>query len=166
MNELIIESKDGKSAKIIMNNDYIVIKGKHLRIRDNYIYHTDKNTVIAIKDILSIEYLKLRSKRMFVSFIIIAGIITAAIGKALSAISKLNVNAMNKIMNTISDFGSETLLVFFILAIILEICIAVYMLKPKHLLRISAIGSMSAVCVKNYKERELDMIILEWLRIK
>lgn len=63
MNNVIhIEPKSNMSAQITLTNEYLVLKGKNYILRDWYIKRNSKDLVIPKKDILAIDFVKMRSK--------------------------------------------------------------------------------------------------------
>lgn len=76
-----------------MTREYLVIKGKHFVIKNNYFYTSQPTRAVAIKDVLSMEYLTIRSKRTLIVFMILMSIVVfggAGIRKMLSAARQID----------------------------------------------------------------------------
>ena len=69
--EISVRAIAPNSADLTMTKEYLVVKGKHYQVRNHYLYTTEKAQAISVKDILSMEYLTIRSKRLFIAFIIL-----------------------------------------------------------------------------------------------
>jgi len=64
--EVCAKAKNADSADLTMTKEYLVIKGKHFEIKNHYLYSSKQTRAVAVKDVLSMEYLTIRSKRMFI----------------------------------------------------------------------------------------------------
>ncbi|MBQ9198696.1 MAG: hypothetical protein IJ141_00770 [Lachnospiraceae bacterium] len=141
MNEAIyIPPISTKSANITLANGFLVIKGKHYRLRDWYIRKSSDNVAIPTKDILSIEFIKMRSKRALMLFVLFA-MIFMSFGKILK---RINEN------------------IPIILLVLCVITIFYYAFFTYRFCRITAMGNMIAVETKYYQREQLEQLIYCW----
>ena len=75
-NEVYVKSTD-TFGDLTLTNDYFVIKGKHYSIRDWYIGKSQDNIAIPTKDILNIDFITMKSKRLFVCYIVLMTVLIA-----------------------------------------------------------------------------------------
>ncbi len=69
--ETIARALTEESANLTMTKEYLVVKGKHYQIKNGYLYGSSQAQAVRVKDILSMEYLTMRSKRLFILFMIL-----------------------------------------------------------------------------------------------
>lgn len=172
-------------ADLTLTKEYFVIKGKHYQVRNHYLYATDKAQAISIKDILSMEYLTIRSKRMFIVFMILMTIVVfggVGIRKMFSATRQLDkevqkientynyvtdeeidINITDTIKGPLSEIGIKGIVVIYAILIIGSVvCFLYYLLRPFRVLYISTLGMVIAVERKFYDKSQLDSIVNTW----
>lgn len=162
-------SVDPNSANLSMTEEYLVVKGRHYNIFNGYISPADKSQAIPIKDILSMEFVTMRSKRLFMVFITLMSLVTLffpAIRKLINIINE-NRRIARKAYDLISHSDTKTIIVIvviiYIMMLVACICIfLMYFFKPFKFLRISTVGIMLAVERKYYNETELNALIKMW----
>lgn len=180
-----IRAKTKESADLTMTKEYLVIKGKHLEIKNNYLHMSKQTEVVKVKDILSMEYLAIRSKRMFVIFMILMTIVvfggvgvrkvlsvTRQIDRELKKIEKvynyvadedIDINVNGSVKNVLSELGiKEIVTVYVVLIMGSIICFLIYLFKPYRVLYISTLGKIIAVERKFYEKAELDALVKAW----
>lgn len=168
-----------------MTNEYLVIKGKHLEIKNSYLYSSKQTQAIAVKDILTMEYLTIRSKRLFVLFMILMTIVVfggVGIRKMLSVTKQIdqevqkvenaynyvadediNINVTGIVTNILSEIGIVGIVAIYIVLIIGSVvCFLGYVLRPFRVLYISTIGNIIAVERRFYEKSQLDILIATW----
>ena len=69
--EISVKAMTSNSANLTMTKEYLVVKGKHFQVRNGYLNRSYKTQTISVKDILSMDYLTMRSKRLFILFMIL-----------------------------------------------------------------------------------------------
>lgn len=165
--------------------EYLVIKGKHLEIKNSYLYLTKQTQAVAVKDILTMEYLTIRSKRLFVLFMILMTLVVfggVGIRKMLSVTKQIDTevqkieNAYNSVADedidiSVTDIVTNILLkigivgivaIYIVLILGSVACFLGYMLRPFHVLYISTIGNIIAVERRLYEKAQLDALITAW----
>lgn len=146
-NEVYVKSTD-TFGDLTLTNDYFVIKGKHYSIRDWYIGKSQDNIAIPTKDILNIDFITMKSKRLFVCYIVLMTVLIA----------------LTKIL--IRFTGG----IFFIIILLCCVCcsavIIFYHMKTFKLLRVTAKGITVAVDIKNYEQVQLANLIVLWNNIR
>lgn len=183
--EVRAKAKTSDSADLTMTKEYLVIKGKHFEIRNSYLYSLKQTRVVTVKDILSMEYLTVRSKRMFQVFMILMTMVVfggAGIHKVLSAASKIDrevqqienvynyvmdesvdINISGTIKGALSEIGLTGIVMLYgVLIIGSVISILYYLLRPYKVLYISTLGMIIAVERKFYNKTQLDCIVNTW----
>ncbi len=90
--KLQITVRSEKSADIIMTETYFILKGNCYQLRDGYIKLSNQNISILIKDILSIEYVTMRSKRILILIATLLCILVSS-GSLLHKVAKFTRNA-------------------------------------------------------------------------
>lgn len=183
--EVSAKAKTSDSADVTMTNEYLVIKGKHFEIKNNYLYSSKQTRAVAVKDVLSMEYLTIRSKRMFIAFMILMTFVVfggVGIRKMLSATRQIDqemqkvenvynyvadedidIDVTGIVTNTLSEIGVVGIVAIYIVLIIGSvICFLGYLLRPFRVLYISTIGNIIAVERRFYDKSQLDSIIKTW----
>ena len=176
---------DERSANITMTNEYLVVKGQHYQLRDWYIRRTSENVAVSVKDILSMEYITMRSKRMLLAFMLFSCLLAFGgnlLYKAVSVTQSIDseINKAETIYNAVTSDDVDISLTdrlldgifnlkFSILGVLCLVLTAGsvvsmfwYFLRPYHFLRISAVGQMVAVERKYYNKAELDKLLFSW----
>lgn len=178
-------STSSQAANLTMTETYLVVKGSHYVICNNYISKSQQTKAIAVKDILNMEYMTMHSKRLFMLFIILISIVLfggGCIHKLFSATMKIDkeINSVERIYNAVSDDDvdinvsksfAEVLTsggirgIVIIYGILVIGCILVfyqYFLNPFKLLLISTVSGTVAVRRKYYEKSNLDSMISLW----
>lgn len=145
-------SVNQKSANLSMTEEYLVVKGQHYHVFNGYISPSDKNQAIRVKDILSMEFVTMRSKRFFMVFITLMSLLTLS---------------FPAIRYLLSHFDTKTVITIVVIVYIMMLATCVYIFwmyffKPFQLLRISTVGIMLAVERKYYDETELNALMKAW----
>lgn len=181
MAEIIIDSNSMESAKIILTDDFLVIKGNHYIIRDWYIKKTSANCSIKTQDILSMGVIKMRSKRMLMAFIIstmliiIFGVSFDKISDSLRNMDKQidkAENVLNFFGQGVSDINAEETFKMFlvdalpfvmgVLVIGSLITLHRYLFKGYKFFRVTAVGMSIAVETKYYQTENINYLINVW----
>lgn len=137
---LHIESSSPNAGNISFTNEYIVIQGKHYNLRDWYIKKDVNNVAIRTQDILSIDFIKMRSKRLLMIFIILA-FVMITFGKQLIRHSE------------------------FVFALLVIGCLVVflsYFFRTYRFMRITSAGCIVALETKYYHINQLEYLISSW----
>ena len=190
MSDLTLAAANGTSAQITLTDTHVVIAGRNMRIVNGFLYKTEKNCVIERSKVLSIERIKMRSKRMLLAFIICMGIfvlvynacrsavdnvseISGKLKKAEQALSVMTdgdrtyERKADRLEDSLDDAKRKASAVIFVCVLIAlggGVCLAVYALRPYELLRIAASGVTAAVEVRYYNKQDIDNIINLWNR--
>lgn len=174
-----------KSANISMTNEHLVIKGQHFQLRDWYIRKSSDNVVIPVKDILSMEHIIMRSKRMLILFLLFSCLLVFGAKMLYQAVCYTQsmdsrIDQVEGIYNAVTSDNvdvslTENLLdkVFGIRSVGLGVfCIILtagsivsflgYAFRPYHFFRISAIGQMVAVERKYYSKEDLQNLQIKF----
>lgn len=173
------------SADLIMTKEYLVVKGKHYRVSNGYLYSSSQTQAVAIKDILAMEYQTIRAKRMLIAFMILMTIVVfggVGVHRMLSvtrqidrevqkvenvynyiADENIDISVTSCIKNGLSELGIKGIITLYIILIIGSgMCCLLYLLKPFHVLYISTLGKIIAVEKRFYNKAELDAIVKAW----
>ncbi|MBQ9198635.1 MAG: hypothetical protein IJ141_00455 [Lachnospiraceae bacterium] len=146
-NEVYVKSTD-TFGDLTLTNDYFVIKGKHYSIRDWYIGKSQDNIAIPTKDILNIDFITMKSKRLFVCYIVIMTVLVAFI----------------KIL--IRFTVGIPVIIILLCCVCSSTVIILYHMKAYKLFRVIAKGITVAVDVKNYDQVQLANLIVFWNNIR
>ena len=183
--EICAKAIKPSSASLTLTKEYLVIKGKHYQVRNHYLYATEKAQAISIKDVLSMEYLTIHSKRMFIVFIILMAIVvfggvgihkmlsvTRQIDKEVQKIEnaynyvtdeEIDINITDTIKGVLSEIGIKGILVIYAILIIGSVvCFLYYLLRPFRVLYVSTLGMIIAVERRFYDKTQLDSIVNTW----
>lgn len=183
--EVSAKAKTSDSADLTMTREYLVIKGKHFEIKNNYLHSSKQTQAVAVKDVLSMEYLTIRSKRMFIVFMILMTIVvfggvgirkmlsvTRQIDKEVQKIENaynyvadedIDINITDTVKGVLSEIGIKGIVVVYIILIIGSVvCFLYYLLRPFRVLYVSTLGNIIAVERKFYDKSKLDAIISAW----
>ncbi len=183
--EVSAKAKTLDSAILTMTKDYLVVKGKYFEIKNNYLHSSKRTQAIAVKDILSMEYLTIRSKRLFIVFMILMTIvvfggvsmrkifsITKQIDKEAQKMENLynymvdediDISVTGFVKNGLPEFGIKGIVTVYVVLIMGSmVCFLLYLLKPFRVLYISTLGKIIAVERKFYDKAELDAIVKVW----
>lgn len=177
---------NNKSADISMTNEYIVMKGEHYRLRDWYIRKSSDNIAIPVKDVLSIEYITMRSKRMLVAFLLFSCLLLFGVQLMFRAVSVTRsidseIDKVEQVYNTVAEDDVNISLTDSLLEEVFNprfiglslFCMVLmagsivsllrYVFRPYRFFRISALGQMLAVERKHYREADLEQLRFQWL---
>ncbi len=146
-NEVYVKSTD-TFGDLTLTNDYFVIKGKHYSIRDWYIGKSQDNIAIPTKDILNIDFITMKSKRLFVCYIVIMTVLVA----------------FTKIL--IRFTVGIPVIIILLCCVCSSTVIILYHMKAYKLFRVIAKGITVAVDVKNYDQVQLANLIVFWNNIR
>lgn len=183
--EVCAKAKTSDSADLTMTKEYLVVKGKHFEIKNNYLYSSKQTRAVAVKDVLSMEYLTIHSKRMFIVFMILMTIVVfggVGIRKMLSATRQIDrevqkieniynyvtdedidINITDTIKGALSEIGIKGIVVIYVILIIGSVlCFLYYLLRPFRVLYVSTLGMIIAVERRFYDKSQLDSIIKTW----
>lgn len=183
--EICAKAIKPSSASLTLTKEYLVIKGKHYQVRNHYLYATEKAQAISIKDVLSMEYLTIRSKRIFIVFMILMTIVVfggVGIRKMLSATrqidkevqkienaynyvtdEEIDINITDTIKGALSEIGIKGIVAVYVVLIIGSVvCFLYYLLRPFRVLYVSTLGMIIAVERKFYDKTQLDSIVNTW----
>lgn len=173
--EMKIISATPQSANITLTNEYLVVNGPHYSIFNGYISSTKETKAIKVKDVLNIEYVTLRSKRLLMAFVILMSIVIfGSTGIKLVSSVVTNVTQETQFTEDEDDYGQNSIreknakrravriIIYGILMVSSACCIVSYFLKPFQLLYISSSGNMIAVKRRYYDKRQLDNLIGLW----
>lgn len=162
-------SVNQKSANLSMTEEYLVVKGQHYNVFNGYVSPADKSQAIRVKDILNMEFVTMRSKRLFMAFITLMSLVTLSFPALRYMLNIVNENReiAKKAYEQISHLDIKTVFVIVVIVYILMLAACVYIFwmyffKPFKLLRISTVGIMLAVERKYYDETELNALMKAW----
>lgn len=173
--------ENDKSANITMTKEYLVVKGNHYRLRDWYICKSSENVSVPVQDILSMEYITMRSKKMLIAFILFSCLLALdgkLLYKAVSITQSIDseIDKAESVYNVVASDDvdidvTDTLLdrifnlkhtVLGVVCLVLTagstISLLGYFLRPYHFFRISAVGQMVAVERKYYRKEDLEKL--------
>lgn len=185
VDEISASDRSNNSANLTITKEYLVIKGKHFQVRNGYLYRSKEAQAISLKDILSMEYLTMRSKRLFILFMVLMTLVVfggVGIRKLLSVTGQIdkevqkvenvynyiaeediNINITSAVENVLSQVGIKGIITIYIVLIIGSVgCLLFYLLRPFRMLYISAIGKIVAVERKFYDKKQLECVVKEW----
>lgn len=137
---ICVSSLSDKSGDIWLNRDFFLIKGKHFKISDWYLNKSDKNVAIPTRDIISMEFIKYRSKKTMVFFIIVTSLFLA-FGKRLYRFNE----DVTLIMVLMSFFS-----------------LIIYLFGVKKILKVTAKGITVAVDTMSYDNNQLVYMMNCW----
>lgn len=182
--EISVRANTSDSANLTMTSDYLVINGKHYQVKNGYLYRRETPGSIPVKDILSMEYLMMRSKRMFIIFILFMSLVifgSVGVGKVLTVTKQVDkkvqkvemfynyiaeedsdINITDTVKTGFTKAGVVILYVLLILGSIISFFC--YIFRPFRILYISALGATIAVENKYYDKNGLDALIMTWKR--
>ena len=183
--EISAKAITSNSANLTMTKEYLVVKGKHFQVRNGYLNSSSQTQAISVKDILSMEYLTMRSKRLFILFMVLmtfvvfggAGIrktlsVTRQIDKEVQKIENvynsvadedIDVNITGSVKGIFSELGIKGMIIVYALLIVGSVgCFVLYWLKPIRVLYISTLGMIIAVERRFYDKSQLDSIVNTW----
>lgn len=183
--EISVRALTPDSANLTMNKEYLVINGKHYQATNSYLYRSNQPQVIKVKNILSMEYLTLRSKRFLMAFIILMTIVvfgapgvrklfsvTRQIDQQVQKVEnvynyfaeeKVDINLTDSVKHIFLSVGIKGLIaIYFVLIIGSSGCLFAYFFKPYRVLYISSMGNTLAVKQKFYDSSQLDAIVNTW----
>lgn len=172
-------------ANVTMTKEYLVVKGKHFQVRNGYLNSSKQTQAISVKDILSMEYLTMRSKRLFILFIVLMTLVVfggVGIRKTLSVIRELDrevqkienvykyvadedidINSTGSLKDSFSELGIEGIIIVYMVLIMGSVgCLLLYLFKPFRVLYISSLGMIIAVERRFYDKSQLDSIVKAW----
>lgn len=185
VDEISARDKSNNSANLTMTKEYLVVKGKHYQVRNGYLYRSNQTQAISVKNILNMEYLTMRSKKLLIIFMILMTFVVfggVGIRKLLSvtmqadkevqkvenaynyvADEDIDINITGSIKNIILELGIAGILVVYAVLIVGSVgCFLLYWIKPFQVLYISSLGKIIAVERRFYDKSQLDSIIKAW----
>jgi len=186
--ELRAKALTQDSADLIMTKEYLLIKGKHCQICNGYVNQMNQPQAISMKNILSMEYLTIRSKRVLILFMVLMTIVVfggVGMRKLLSVTAQLDrkIQKAEKVYNSIADedidvditgsiiktvfssAGIKCIIAIYVVLILVSMgCLGVYLFRPFRVLYISSVGSIIAVEKKYYDKAQLNALIQSWKR--
>lgn len=137
---VLIKSKSNDSGDIILIKDYFMIRGKHYNFRDWYLKKSKNDISILTSDIISMEFMPYRSKKILLSFVTLTWFFIV-FGRLLYRI--------NSALMFMMILGSCILLIL-------------YICGKKKLLRITSNGITVAIDTRDYNKNQLEYIIQCW----
>lgn len=178
-------AKTSDSADLTMTREWLVIKGKHYQVQNNYFHAAEGAQAFSVKDVLSMDYLTIRSKRAFILFLILMTIVLfggVGVRKMLSATRQIDKEAQKienvynlvagenvdiNITGTIKGFFSEIgaigiILLYVVLIIGSAGCLLYYFFRPFRVLYVSTLGMIISVERRFYDKTQLDSIVNMW----
>ncbi len=169
--EYRVRSLNGESADLTLTEEYLVLKGKHYDVINGYLRASEQPKAIRTKDILHMEYVNLRSKRVFMAFIIMMALGALLFTRVLPMVTQRGrmrmamrmYNRYNSLLET--NIGSIMAAGGMLYILYLAVCVfllAWYLLAPYRILRISTVGGVIAVKRKHYSSAELECLINDW----
>lgn len=185
--ELSVKAITNDSANLTMTKEYLVVKGKHFQISNNYLHISKQTQAIPVKDILSMEYLTMRSKRLLIDFMVLMTFVVfggVGVRKMLTvtkqidtevqkveevynyiADENIDIDITNFVTNILLELGLKGVIVIFVVLVLGSVgCFLIYWLKPFRVLYISSLGKIIAVERRFYDKKQLDCIVKEWKR--
>ena len=185
VDEISARDKSNNSANLTMTKEYLVVKGKHYQVRNGYLYRSNQTQAISVKDILNMEYLTMRSKRLLIIFIILmtfvvfggVGIrkllsVTMQIDKEVQKVENvynyvaeedIDINITGFIKNILLELGIRGVIVVYVVLIMGSAgCFLLYWLKPFRVLYISSLGKIIVVERRFYEKAQLDSLVKAW----
>lgn len=185
VDEVSARAITNNSADLTITKEYLVVKGKHFQVSNGYLHCSNQTQAISVKDIMSMEYLTMRSKRLFIIFMVLMTLVVfggAGVRKMLSvtrqidrevqkvenvynyvADEDIDINITGSVTNILSELGLKGVLAAYVVLIMGSVgCFLLYWLKPFRVLYISSLGKIIAVERKFYNKSQLDSIIKAW----
>lgn len=183
--EISAKAITGNSANLTMTKEYLVVKGNHFQVKNGYLNRSNQTQAISVKDILSMEYLTLRSKRLLIlfmilmTFVVFGGVgirktlsVTRQIDKEVQKIENvynyvtdedIDINVTSAVGSVFSKLGIKGIIIAYMVLVMGSIgCFPLYWLKPFRVLYISSLGMIIAVERRFYNKAQLDSIVKEW----
>lgn len=167
--EMKAVAKDARSANITMTDEYLVVSGPHYDLRNGYINRTEQTKAISIKDVLNIEFVTMRSKRLFMVFVTLMSLVTVILPTIWKVVNdKQARKAVNEIYDRIQTDDTALVILKIIVAIHVILIVAsvfvliLYFIDCYRFLRISSVGAMIAVERKYYSKTDLDNLYEMW----
>lgn len=183
--EINARATTGNSANLTITKEYLVVKGKHFQVRNGYLNNSNQIQAILVKDVLSMEYLTMRSKRLFILFIVLMTLVVfggVGIRKTFSVIRQvdrevqkiensynsvfdedINISITDTVKGIFSEQGIKGIVMAYMLLIAGSVvCFALYWMKPIRVLYISTLGMIIAVERRYYDKAQLDSIVNAW----
>ena len=171
--EYRVRSLNGESADLTLTEEYLVLKGKHYDVINGYLRASEQPKAIRTKDILHMEYVNLRSKRVFMAFIIMMALGALLFTRVLPMVTQRGVTQRGRMRMAMrmynsllgTNIGSIMAAGGMLYILYLAVCVfllAWYLLAPYRILRISTVGGVIAVKRKRYSSAELERLINDW----
>ena len=183
--EISAKAITGNSANLTMTKEYLVVKGNHFQVKNGYLNRSNQTQAISVKDILSMEYLTLRYKRLLIlfmilmTFVVFGGVgirktlsVTRQIDKEVQKIENvynyvtdedIDINVTSAVGSVFSKLGIKGIIIAYVILVMGSIgCFTLYWLKPFRVLYISSLGMIIAVERRFYNKAQLDSIVKEW----
>lgn len=174
--KLRVEPQLSGSAELIMTDEYLIVKGTHYNVYNGYMSHSNKTRSIKIGDIMNIEYITMRSKKLLMMFIVFMFIFLFG-GTAIKLVSSVTTHVVNEVQSVEDDEEQSVnellkqkrknkVMIYTLLIIASASCVGVYFLKPSYLFLISSGDNMIAVKRLHYHKEDLDDMIRFWEDVK
>lgn len=167
--EVKVVAKDAGSANLTMTDEYLIVKGPHYNLSNGYINRTEQTKAISVKDILNVEYVTMRSKRLFMIFITLMSLVTLILPTMRKVINDRQARrTVKEIYNHIQSYDTAFIILKLVIAIHVILIVAsvllliLYFIKCYRFLRISSVGAMIAVERKYYSKAELNNLYEMW----
>lgn len=183
--EISARATENASADLTITKEYLVVKGKHYQMRNGYLYRTEQTQAVPVQDILSMEYLTVRSKRLLIVFMILMTLVVfggTGVRKLLSTTRKIDnevkkiesvynyvsdedvdISVTDSVLNLFSNMGIKVIIALYAVLLMGSVaCFLLYWLKPFRVLYISSLGRIIAVERRFYNKAELNSIVNAW----
>lgn len=167
--EVKVVAKDVGSANLTMTDEYLIVNGPHYNLSNGYVYRTEQTKAISVKDILNLEFVTMRSKRLFMIFVTFMSLVTLILPIIRKVLNNRQAReAVKEIYNHIQSYESTFNILKLIIAIHVilimtsALLLILYFIKCYRFLRISSVGAMIAVERKYYSKLDLDNLYEVW----
>lgn len=174
--KLRVDPKLSGSAKLVITDEYLIVKGMHYNVYNGYLSRSNKTRSIKVRDIMNMEYITMRSKKLLMMFIVFMFIFLFG-GVLIKIVSSVTTNVAN-IVQSVNDEEEQSIderivqktkskiIIYLFLLIASASCLGVYFLKPNYLFLISSADNMIAVKRIYYHKDELDDMVKFWKNIR
>lgn len=170
--KLKVEPKLSGNAELIITDEYLIVKGNHYNVQNGYLSRSNKTRVVKVEDIMNMEYITLRSKKLLMMFIMIMFVFLFC-GTAIKLLSSVATHIVNEVQSVndeeeqsieerFEQKAKNKIIIYTLLLIISAGCLVFYFFKPNYLFFISAADNMIAVKRIYYHKEELDEMIMFW----
>lgn len=156
-----MKSDNGKSADIILTNQYLLINGCHYRIKNGYIHKEKQPVSILVNDVLNMEMVKMRSKRLLIVFIIMTSLLLLKAGSDVNDVHsawKVGKQFRTELSDALTEVEKEgkvttdsrDIIFYGALVLITGTVFFLYIGKPYHLYVVYCIGGTYGVNQQYY----------------